>query len=270
MTNHVLQGDGSAKGLLPFIEHQVGEVSISQRAYDGYINATALCKAAGKQINHYLELQSTHEFIKELSSDLGLPRSELIQIKKGGIPKEQGTWVHPQVAIHLAQWASPKFAVLVSKWVFEWLSGNNATRYEIPYHIRRYLVNRSKIPNTHFSMLHQMTLKLLAPLEEHGYIISKELMPDISLGRMFVKWLKDNEYDPETFPTYTHRFDDGKRPPVEAKLYPNELMTAFNEELGNWITNGKALKYFKERDLNAIPALEKTIEEIKLLEQATN
>lgn len=27
--------------------------------------------------------------------------------------------MHPQVSIHLAQWCSPKFAVMVSKWVFE-------------------------------------------------------------------------------------------------------------------------------------------------------
>jgi hypothetical protein len=47
----------------------------------------------------------------------------LVQIKKGGVKNEQGTWVHPQVAIHLAQWLSPTFAVKVSKWVFNWMSG---------------------------------------------------------------------------------------------------------------------------------------------------
>lgn len=91
----------------------------------------------------------------------------------------QGTWVHPQVAINLGQWASPKFAVLVSKWVFEWMSGGIKESYKFPYHIRRYLVNRSKIPSTHFSMLDQMTFKLLGALEAKGYIIPANLMPDI-------------------------------------------------------------------------------------------
>ena len=46
--------------------------------------------------------------------------SELVQSAKGGNPELQGTWVHPYVAIHLAQWLSPRFAVQVSKWVYEW------------------------------------------------------------------------------------------------------------------------------------------------------
>ena len=33
---------------LPFIEHEHKGVSIPQRAKDGYVNATAMCKAAGK------------------------------------------------------------------------------------------------------------------------------------------------------------------------------------------------------------------------------
>lgn len=167
----------------------------------------------------------------------------------------QGTWVHPQVAINLGQWCSPKFAVAVSKWVFEWMRGDGATNYKFPYHIRRYLVNRSKIPPTHFSMLDQMTIKLLGALESKGYIIPAKLMPDISLGRMFSKWLRDNGYDPDSFPEYEHVFDDGKRPPVPARLYPNELMTKFNLELEEWLISGKALKYFSERDKESIAPL---------------
>ena len=173
----------------------------------------------------------------------------------GGHPDIQGTWVHPQVAINLGQWASPKFAVLVSTWVFEWMRGDGATNYRFPYHIRRYLINRSKIPPTHFSMLDQMTIKLLGALESKGYIIPLKLMPDISLGRMFSKWLRDNGYDPNSFPTYEHVFDDGKRPPVQARLYPNELMTEFNLKLETWIRCGKALKYFSERDQKSIAPL---------------
>jgi len=57
---------------------------------------------------------------------MGNPISELVRIIKGfGV--QQGTWVHPQVAIHLGQWASPKFAVQVSKWVFEWMQGKTAS-----------------------------------------------------------------------------------------------------------------------------------------------
>ncbi|MTC44255.1 KilA-N domain-containing protein [Providencia sp. wls1922] len=239
---------------LPLISRQENNVVISQRAHDGYINATAMCQAAGKRLNHYLDNASSKAFISELSIDTGIPASELIQIVRGGNPYIQGTWVHPQVAINLGQWASPKFAVLVSKWVFDWMSGGKQSQSAMPYHVRRYMINREKIPPTHFSMLDQMTLKLLAPLESRGYMLPQKLMPDISLGRFFSDILRAKGYDPDSFPTYEHEFDDGRRPVVEARLYPNELITMFNYEINNWIKN-KSITYFKGRDAEALPLL---------------
>ena len=92
-----------------------------QRAEDGYINATALCQNAGKQIGHYNANQQTKDFLVELEAESGITIAELVQIQRGGEPQLQGTWVHPQVAIHLSQWLSPKFAVQVSKWVSDWI-----------------------------------------------------------------------------------------------------------------------------------------------------
>jgi KilA-N domain len=251
-----------AQGELPLIDHQVESVSIDQRANDGYVNATALCQASKKQLGHYLETKATQAFLAELSADIGIPISGLVQIIKGGPPRMQGTWVHPQVAINLGQWASPKFAVLVSKWVFEWMSGGLKDSYKFPYHIRRYLINRGKIPSSHFSMLDQMTFKLLGALEAKGYVIPATLMPDISLGKMFSKWLREKGYDPDNFPSYQHEFDDGRRPVVNARLYPNELMTDFNLQLDNWIKSGKALEYFSARDAKAIEPMKAVYAEL--------
>ena len=92
---------------------------------DGYINATALCKAGKKKFNHYHNLKQTQEFITELEKSENIPESKLIIVKHGGIsesvilnslnPKIQGTWIHRKVAYNLAQWISPSFAVQVSK-----------------------------------------------------------------------------------------------------------------------------------------------------------
>jgi phage antirepressor YoqD-like protein len=92
-----------------------------QRAEDGYINATALCQNACKQIGSYLRNTTTDAFLKELEADMQISITELVQIQRGGEPHLQGTWVHPQVAIHLSQWLSPKFAVQVSRWVSDWI-----------------------------------------------------------------------------------------------------------------------------------------------------
>lgn len=67
------------KHLLPpqgvlFIEHQVDGEIITQRPRDGYINVTALCKKAGKELSNYLQNKSTSDFLEELCKSLGIPR----------------------------------------------------------------------------------------------------------------------------------------------------------------------------------------------------
>lgn len=56
-----------------------------------------------------------------LSKDIGISRSELIKTSKRG---DLHTWVHPRVAIHLAQWVSSSFAVQVTKDINQ----NNSTK----------------------------------------------------------------------------------------------------------------------------------------------
>ncbi len=56
---------------------------IEQRAEDGYINATAMCKAAGKKMNDYTRLSTTSAYLEELSADTGIPVTELLQVVQG-------------------------------------------------------------------------------------------------------------------------------------------------------------------------------------------
>lgn len=112
------------------ITHSLGNKTILQRTEDGYMNATAMCKATDKQFADYNRLSATTAFMAALSTDMGIPISELIQTVRGG-KGQQGTWVHPHVAIHLAQWLSPEFAVKVSRWVLEWM-GNEKTQAPAP------------------------------------------------------------------------------------------------------------------------------------------
>ena len=39
-----------------------------------------------------------------------------VDIIQGGISTLQGSWVHPDLAIQIAQWISPCFAIKVSQW----------------------------------------------------------------------------------------------------------------------------------------------------------
>lgn len=236
---------------LDLIPHAESGTIIYQRPIDGYINATAMCQAASKQWGDYNRLVTTNAFVAELSSETGIPASELIQSVRGGEPTLQGTWVHPQVAVHLAQWLSAAFAVKVSKWVFDWMSGRGApVKGEIPYHLRRYVANQQNVPVAHFSILSELTIALIAPMESMGYSLPERMVPDISHGMMFCKWLRSRGVDTDALPKYWHIYEDGRR--VQAKAYPEALLADwrrhFREE---WMPN-KAIEYFRTRDGEAL------------------
>jgi hypothetical protein len=106
---------------LKVVERGFNGVRIQQRE-DGYWNATEICKANGKFWANYWSNKSAQAFVGELSSVIGIPITEIVQVRQAGDSKNQGTWVHRRVAIDLARWCSPKFAVLINGWVEELLT----------------------------------------------------------------------------------------------------------------------------------------------------
>jgi hypothetical protein len=121
----------------------LGGVEIISRQSDGYINASQLCKAGNKFYKDWFRLEKTKEFLTELSQELKIDilndktekvgvgdfshppntKVSLIENNMGTIESDdQSTWVHPRVAIHIAQWISPKFAVNVTGWIHKLLS----------------------------------------------------------------------------------------------------------------------------------------------------
>ena len=114
-----------------------GEISLNGISVlareDGFINATAMCKAGEKLFASWKRLDSTNELIKTLEekiknnttiqnekSDMQIHISQLIDVKKGNSSKfSQGSWIHPDLAVHLAMWISPTFGIQVSGWVRE-------------------------------------------------------------------------------------------------------------------------------------------------------
>lgn len=240
---------------LALIPHEIEGDIIHLRAKDGYANATAMCKTAGKLFADYYRLKTTQAFLQELSSDMGIPITELIQTFTGGRPENQGTWVHPDVAINLGQWLSPKFAVQISRWVREWMNGGGKSA-ELPVHLKRYMANRGRIPHTHFSILNELTFNLVAPLEEAGYTLPDKMVPDISQGKVFSNWLRKNRnVEPKTFPTYEHEYPDGRVFP--ARLYPNEYLADFKEHFNTIWLPKYAPNYFSARDAKALELIER-------------
>lgn len=118
-----------SKNVVPHTHN--GEI-VNQRATDGYIHATAMCQAAGKEWSNYRQNAQTEAFLLALEGSLGIPRDLLVQSVSSGANDQRGTWVHPQVAINLAAWLSPEFAVQVSEWVVTWMMEISRRQSEYP------------------------------------------------------------------------------------------------------------------------------------------
>ena len=93
---------------------------------DGYIYATALCKAAGRRLSNWVRLADTQKIKEKLEDKLKKTMRvnehppKVIDIRMGSKDGlDQGTWVHPDLGIVLAQWCSPSFALQVGSWIKE-------------------------------------------------------------------------------------------------------------------------------------------------------
>lgn len=80
--------------------------SISQRE-DGYVNATEMAKATGKEVYDWRRNKQTQAYIQVVSSATGIPVAELVLVVNGD---GGGTWIHPKLAIEFGRWVSPEFA----------------------------------------------------------------------------------------------------------------------------------------------------------------
>jgi hypothetical protein len=101
-------------------------VDIQRRPTDGYVNATAMCKAYGKRWENYHRNERTQQYIQALGKSMAetdcgaaVARNRvtgepiLIETIQGGPPHLQGTWVHLRIAVDLARWLHPEFAVMM-------------------------------------------------------------------------------------------------------------------------------------------------------------
>ena len=104
---------------------------ISRRTSDGYVNATAMCKANGKRWKDYRESDRCQHYLDALESVAGISVHALVESRSGGTGGG-GTWVHPQVAVDLARWISAPFAVWMDGWFLESVQQAHSTSVDTP------------------------------------------------------------------------------------------------------------------------------------------
>jgi hypothetical protein len=86
---------------------------------DDYVNATAWCSKFDKELKRFMHLKQTKEYIRVLKlqlrkdSDVDAQNVPVDVIKREKSGRTFESWVHPLLAIKLAEWLSPEFEVYV-------------------------------------------------------------------------------------------------------------------------------------------------------------
>ncbi len=83
------------------------------------INASEMAKPFGKQVNNFLRMEATKEYILLLESRYADSRNgikrEVLRVVQGGTPELQGAWMDEKLALKFAAWLSPRFEL----WVYD-------------------------------------------------------------------------------------------------------------------------------------------------------
>lgn len=97
---------------------------------DGWLHATKIAERFGKKPAHWLELDSTKEYIRKLSarmaeSNVGKSDISLVVTRRGN-SKASGTWLHPKLAVKFARWLSVDFEIWCDEQIDALLRGEHA------------------------------------------------------------------------------------------------------------------------------------------------
>lgn len=217
---------------LALVPHTHQGSLIHQRAEDGYINATSMCRAAGREWSSYRRLDTTEAFLAALEGSLQIHRDLLAQSILTGANEQRGTWVHPQVAIHLAQWLSPEFAVKVTEWVYDWMLGRDPTdRIWRQFEDRVSLVY-DNVPEGYWCVFREIA-DIFATLISRGVAPGTQMILDISVGLHWGRHWKDAGLEDQFGPRryfdhyYPDYFQQSFSNPQPASCYPEDSLPTF-------------------------------------------
>lgn len=130
-----------------------------------------------------------------------------------------------------------------------------------PFFYERLLLFKQRtgrIPSGYFCIFEETT-NLVGNLEHHGYNLPDDAIIDISIGKCFCKFLRDEcGIEPNDVCLQYPHWYPGQSHPVSANLYPLNLLEIFRNWLDKRYYSHHIEKYFKTRkDTKAIEAVRK-------------
>ena len=221
----------------------------------------------GSDVAKALEYSNPHKAVRDHVEDEDKLTERIVQsgqhrnlifVNEGGI-YSLVFQSHMEEAKAFKRWVTKEVLPSIRK------TGGYGRPEQIPDCIKRMRLNYNHVPNTHFSVLNELYQRIYLQFEKVGYVlpdiseIGKTLMPDISVGKCFAKFLKDKGYDVwNDCIKYKHHFADGRV--VEALAYPLDMLPVFIRYVNEVWLPERASQYLGKRAPKALEYLPKVID----------
>lgn len=187
-------------------------------------------------------------------------------MEKKGEGKNREVWIHPKLAISFAMWLSREFEMMVSEWVEQWLFASQKPATQEPINLHPYqrvwyerlrlFEEKTELPKGRWCVFEEIG-KLMRKLESKNVILHDRATIEISVGKTWCYWLRENGYETD-FEQYLHHYPD-KRGEQLANIYPYKLLGEFHQWLQETYIPEKLPEYVRKLV---------TSEECKLISQA--
>ena len=160
-------------------------------------------------------------------------------------------------ARHFKRWVTTEVLPSIRR------TGGYGRERTTPAFIRRFNQNWNRVSPGHFSVISELAVRLWGRLEQVGHIMADrardgtELRPDVSVGRRFADWLRDEHPDIDhEFSYYMHWTPQAE---IEARQYKNSMWPLFAEFVDTVWIERYSEDYFRTRDPAALPHLPKLL-----------
>jgi len=112
---------------LQMVEIDQSKFAIEVKDGEVRANLTQMAKPFGRRPADWLKTEEAKSYLVALSVTKKIVTADLVKVRNGGRPNEQGTWAYDHnVLIEFARWLNPMLSVQVNELVWKLLSGKAA------------------------------------------------------------------------------------------------------------------------------------------------
>ena len=91
------------------LQYSVSQIRFERIGGRLMVNATQMAKPFGLTPKDWLRTQQAKDLLNAATVRQKCLTADLLEVRQGGTPEKQGTWMHEDIALPFAQWLSPDF-----------------------------------------------------------------------------------------------------------------------------------------------------------------